>query len=124
MSHISKIELKINDLDALRKACDRLALQFMYGQKAFKWYSGSHPCDHAISAADASYEIGVVRQDDSFSLYWDDWSTGGLTQRIGAGAGLLKQAYTIERVLSEARRKNMRYSEIKNNNGVRIVLTT
>lgn len=123
MSHISKIELKINDLDALKKACDRLALHFIHDQKSFKWYNGLHPCDHAIKAKNTAYEIGVVHQNNNYDLYWDDWSTGGLIEKIGPEAGLLKQAYTIEKILSEARLKNMRYTEVKKSNGVRVTLT-
>lgn len=124
MSHISKIELKINDLDALRGACDRLSLQFLHWQGSFKWYNGTMKCDHAIKVPDASYEIGVVRKDNEYDLLWDDWNAGGLTQRLGPGAGLLKQAYTVERVRAEARKKNMRFSETNRNEGIRLVLTS
>mgnify|MGYP006296725889 CR=1 FL=1 len=124
MSHISKIELKINDLDALKRACDRLGLQFLHWQSCFKWFSGTMKCDHAIKVPDASYEIGVVRKDKDYDLLWDDWSSGGLVQRLGPGAGLLKQAYTIERVRAEARKKNMRFTETQREEGIRLVLTS
>lgn len=124
MSHISKIELVIKDLDALQRACTRLDLQFLNNKKMFSWYNGSHPCDHAIRVPNASYEVGVVRNKDNYELLWDDWSNGGLQQRLGTGAGLLKQAYAIERVRTEARRKNLHFTEQRQENGIRLTLSS
>ncbi len=38
MSHISKIELEIKDLEALKQACERLGFHFMENQKRYIWY--------------------------------------------------------------------------------------
>ena len=76
MSHISKIEVRIDSLDALKLACQRLGFTFRQGQATYKWYGrwvGDAPlpeevsedqlgkCDHAIIVPDCEYEIGVVR---------------------------------------------------------------
>lgn len=124
MSHISKIELRINDLDALKRACQRLNLEFRQWQGRFKWYNGKMQCNHAIAVPDAAYEIGVVRKDNAYELLWDDWGSGGLEQRLGPGAGLLKQAYTVERVRAEARSRNMHLTETHQGNGIRLILTS
>ena len=57
MSHISKIEIQIQSLNALREACKRLGLEFIENQKEFRWYSGMSPCDHAIRIPDSSSSI-------------------------------------------------------------------
>lgn len=124
MSHLSKIELQINDLDTLRSACTRLGLEFRPDQKTFEWYQGRKECHHVIKVSDAAYEIGVFREgeNNSYHLLWDSWHRGGLEQRIGKDAGKLKQAYAIERVRKEARLKGHRLCEQKTEKGIRLVL--
>lgn len=37
MSHVSQIELEINDLSILKQACQRLGLEFCENQTTYKW---------------------------------------------------------------------------------------
>jgi len=60
---------------------------------------------------------------DHYILLWDYYSEGGLVQKIGSNAGILKQAYTVARVRKEARQKGYRIREKKIDQGVRLVLT-
>ena len=137
MSHIAKIELEINDPDALKLACNRLGMQFIENQQNYKWYGtwlGDTPmpegitvsdlgkCDHAIRVPGAQYEIGIVKRDRKYILLWDFWNQGGLEQQLGKNAGRLKQAYTIERVRKEAKLKGHRVCEQKTEKGIRLVL--
>ena len=63
MSHISKIEMEITDLESLKAACKRLGFTFQEYQKTYQWYgrwvgdtklpegileSDLGKCDHAI----------------------------------------------------------------------------
>ena len=57
-----------------------------------------------------------------YILLWDSWHTGGLEQKIGKDAGILKQAYTIERIKREAKRNKYQVREIRNDQSVRLVL--
>ena len=138
MSHISKIELAIHSLDDLKDACQKLGFEFVENQKSYKWYGrwvGDTPlpedmnvedigkCDHAIRVPECEYEIGIVKRNGNYLLVWDYYHAGGLTQKIGTNAGILKQAYTIARVKKEARRKGYRVMEKKMDQGVRMVLT-
>ena len=137
MSHISKIELEIKDLESLKAACERLGFSFQENQKAYQWYgrwvgdtklpegileADLGKCDHAIKVPECSYEIGVVRKGQKYLLLWDSWHTGGLTKKIGANASILKQAYTVARVKREALRKKYRITEQKFDNKIRLVL--
>ena len=123
MSHISKIELVIHSLEDLKEACRQLGFEFMKNQKTFKWYGrwvGDTPlpegikiedigkCDHAIKVADCTYEVGIIRRGNHYILLWDYYHVGGLVQKIGLDAGILKQAYTVARVRKEARQKRYR----------------
>ena len=112
MSHLTKIELEINDLNSLEKAVKRLGGELKRNQKVYKWFGmfmGDAPlpvgvkkedlgnCDHAISFPNAQYEIGVVKTgSNKFELLYDYWSSGGLDRIVGKDAGLLKQAYALE----------------------------
>jgi len=121
MSHISKIELEINDLATLKKACSRLGLEFLNNQKTFKWFGKQSECNHAIKIPDGKYEIGVIKSGAGYELQCDyyDQSIG---KAIGENGGLLKQAYAIERTKAEARRKGYSITEKKVESGVRLRL--
>jgi hypothetical protein len=138
MSHVSKIELQIQDLDTLKLACQRLNIEFVENQTQYKWYGrfvGDSPlpegftaedlgkCHHAIRVPGASYEIGIVHRQGKYQLLWDSWQSGGLERVLGPGAGKLKQSYAIERVAKEARLKGYRLTEKQINNTVQLVLT-
>ena len=138
MSHVATIELEINDLCSLKKACERLGFTFMEGQRTYRWYGewvGDHPlpegftqedlgkCDHAIRVPGALYEVGVVNRGGKYVLLWDFWQDGGLQQKLGKNAGLLKQAYTIVRSKAEAIRKGYQVAEKRTKSGIRLVLS-
>ena len=132
MSHITKIEIEATDLTALKAACKRLSLQFIENQLTYRWYGsrvGNDPlpegiavedlgkCDHAIKVPGASYEIGIRKDQNRYRLLWDSWASGGLEKVIGKDAGLLKQAYGIEKTKAEARRKGYSLYETRHPNG-------
>jgi hypothetical protein len=138
MSHISKIELVIHSLEDLKEACRQLGFEFIENQKTYKWYGrwvGDSPlpegidiedigkCDHAIKVSGCEYEVGIVRRGDHYTLLWDYYHVGGLVQKIGLDAGILKKAYTVARVRKKARQKRYRIREKKLDHGVRLVLT-
>jgi hypothetical protein len=136
MSHISKIELEIKSLDALIEACNRLGFQFVKNQQTYQWYGrymrdtvlpegikeeDLGKCDHAIKVPGCSYEIGVVKKNNSYQLLWDSWESR-LKLSIGENANILKQAYTVETVKQEAKLKGYRVIEKKTDKSIRLVL--
>lgn len=129
MSHVAQIEIEVRDLEALKSACQRLGLEFVAGQRSYRWYGrhvGDYPlppgfsredlgkCDHVIRVPGnaQAYEIGVVRRKDGRSgwvLLWDFWGGGfGLQEKVGEGAGRLKQAYALEAAKKAALRAGHR----------------
>lgn len=132
MSHITKIDIEVTDLAALKAACRRLGFTFVEGKKTYEWYGrivgdallpeglsvdDLGRCDHAIGVPGAEYEIGVRAEKCGFRLLWDSYERGGLEQRVGKGAGLLKQAYGIEKAKLEARRKGYSVYESRKADG-------
>jgi len=72
---------------------------------------------------ECDYEIGVVRRKNLYILLWDSWYRGGLEAKLGTNAGLLKQAYAIEKVRREARLKGYRVTEKRINDRIRLTLS-
>lgn len=116
MSHITKIELKIESLDALKQACENMGLQFNEGKQTFKWFGthmGDYPlpegfskedmgkCDHSISIPGnpGAYEVGVCNARDGsggYELLWDFWNGGyGLQDAVGEEGKDLQEEYAL-----------------------------
>lgn len=133
MSHVTEIKIEIKDLNALKVACHRLGFTFMEGQTTYAWYGqyvGGAPlpegvtvgdlgrCDHAIVVPEATYEVGVkANGKGGFQLLWDHYWKGGLEERLGVGAGLLKQAYSLEVAREAAISQGYSVCEISQQNG-------
>jgi hypothetical protein len=67
----------------------------------------------------AVYEIGVVRQKDSYELNCDFYDAN-IQKAVGLQAGLLKQAYAVAKTKIEARRKGYFVLEKNTDTGVRL----
>lgn len=142
MSHIASVKLQIRDLQALVRACKDLGLEFKEGQQTFRWYgrwlndynspeaavsNGFDPkkfgqCQHAIGIAgnEGAYEVGVVENPNGpgYVLLYDNWQQGrGLEAKIGAGAGLLKQAYATQVARQEVARLGYRVRQQTTSDG-------
>lgn len=114
--------MKIRNLDALKAACDELGLEFVEGQKTYKWYGrhvGDYPipvgftvndmgrCSHAIRVKGntTAYEIGVVESPDGdgWSLLYDFWNRGyGLMDKVGENCDKLIEEYSVAQVVEHA----------------------
>ena len=105
MSHVTKVNFKVQDIGALRDACADLGLEFHEGQKTFKWWGGqTQACDHAISMKGADHEIGVVRRPDgSYELRWDAFGQQALAAKVGGNCSKLCQAYSEKVVLKNTK---------------------
>jgi len=119
MSHISKIELEVNDLGMLSQACTQLGLKFVRGQRSFKWFGKDSTCSHVIKVSEAKYEIGVLSQNGRYDLVCDYYDPK-IEQAIGRQGGLLKQGYAVARTKIEARRKGYSVVEQKTDSGIRL----
>ncbi|MBA5867510.1 MAG: DUF1257 domain-containing protein [Nitrospira sp. CR1.3] len=127
MSHIAEVNLLVQDLNALQRACRRLGLELVRGQQTYRWYGrsvGDHPlpvgfakdelgtCEHAIQIPgnDHAYEIGIVTRRDGkpgYVLLWDFYQGGyGLVDRVGENAERLQQLYALEVTLGTIEEMN------------------
>jgi hypothetical protein len=140
VSHLTKIQLDVHDLDALKAAAARFAGELV-AQKTYNWYGqhiGDYPmpagmtkeqlgkCDYAIKLPGVRYEVGVVKQaDGSYGLLYDFYGYGEgtghdghkLKETFGDGLKLLSQAYAIETATKSVRKLGWSVKETKLGNG-------
>jgi hypothetical protein len=135
MSHIAEIAIDVKDLECLRRAADRLGLEYDATATTYRWYgrlAGSGhtfpagftradvgQCDAGVlrvrGACPNTYEIGVCRRRDGrpgYLLQWDAWMGGyGLQDVVGANACRLTQEYAAQVVRKQARLQGMTVRE-------------
>lgn len=110
MSHLIASKIIINDLDILKKAVSGFGgLTWNEGAKTFRWYVNSDQkvkaelesehgqCEHSISIAGATYEIGVVKRKDGegWSLVFDSYDHVA-ADRVGRQCEKVMAAYAEE----------------------------
>lgn len=135
MSHITKVDLVVRDLDALEVAAEKCGCKLVRNATEFKsWYTkygqlqGDYPlpagvtvedvkkCKHKITCDKAgAYEVGVVenKKEGGYSLIWDFWAGGhGLMDYLGGqNAEKLKQEYAV--ALTEKEMQVAGFSKLK-----------
>lgn len=108
MSHNVIIEFRITSLTNLKEACAEVGFEFVEGQRTFKSYQAGI-CNHAIKIPGAEYEVGVmIKSDGTYGLAWDPYPIGGLINKVGHDAAVLKQGYRKIQIQHEARRMKKR----------------
>ncbi len=122
MSHLSRIEIEVNDLRILSAACRRLNLKLNEGQTKFQWYGQESDCQHAIKVPGAAFEIGVLQKGKGYELQCDYYDPE-IRRQIGKQGGILKQAYAAEKTKFEARLRGYSVAETITDEKVRIRLT-
>jgi hypothetical protein len=118
MSHITKIGLKIRDLDAVAEAAERCGMDLRRNQTTHIWYGRTYgnsqtdgTCEHALRLKDhrkGDYEIGLVRaaDGDGFELALDSFMQSRLLDAIGGSDGdKLKREYAAAVATKRAKAK-------------------
>jgi hypothetical protein len=110
MSHFTKCDLKMTNLEAIKKALEDLAVPFVaetQGQAAVvRGYRGQ-TLDAAIKIDMGKYDIGVVRADDgTFDLVADWWgveTTKGVSEEEFKNQLSQRYAYHNVKIACEAK---------------------
>lgn len=131
MSHVVNVDLQIKDLEALKKACELLGLEFRENQKTYRWYGhhvGDYPlpqgftkydmghCDHAlrIKGQPNAYEVGICKRRDGkpgYLMQFDFYAGGhGLMAAIGPAAVKISNEYSAAVAMKKLRAKGFRVS--------------
>lgn len=145
MSHVATIEIEIKDLECLKRAAEKLGLEFKENQTTYKWFGqhvGDYPlpagfskeelgkCNHALSIknpkfGDRAYEVGISQRKDGkpgYTLLWDFWQNGyGLKELIGANGVELKKEYSAQ--VAEKHLRKQGFRPVRKVEGNRILIT-
>lgn len=137
MSHVSCIDVEIKDLDSLKRIAQELGLEFIEGQKTYKWYGrwvkdydaqdaayrhGIDPdnygkCNHVlrIPGKPLAYEVGIVQMPNGhYKLIWDFFAGGyGLRDKIGSKGEKLIQGYSKEVAIKALAKKGLKVKSIE-----------
>lgn len=143
MSHVTTIDIVINDLESLKKAAAKLGLE-VREKKTYKWF-GRHVGDYALPEGfkadelgncefalgvvgnSSAYEIGVVKSKTGagYTLLYDFYAGGGgLMKKVstdGQTLNTLKTEYGVEVAKRQLQRKGMRVEEIRENGKVKLI---
>jgi len=126
MSHISRVTLKVRDLDALAEAAEHCDMTLVRGAQTHKWFGrfmgdtavpmGMDPedygkCEHKLALKHpqhGDYEIGLVPayDGDGYDLAIDTWNQTRLLDAVG-GASMpkLKREYAAAVAVANAKKK-------------------
>jgi len=120
MSHISKINLEVNNLPCLEKAVKKLGGTFHKNKTEFSYYAGRKgKCLHAASFPNCSFDLGIIKgENNDYVLQWDSYSSGGLSKVLGENANKLKQTYAVEVAKNVAKMQGYIFTEKTKENGV------
>lgn len=145
MSHVTTVDVQIEDLDALAEACKNLGLELVRDQETYRWYGthvGDYPlpagftvadlgrCSHAIRVPGVeAYEVGVVARRDGkpgFQLIYDFWGSKGraMEQHAGKGCLNLRHEYNATLLIRKAERLGQRHELVRNAQGRIVKLST
>lgn len=129
MSHVSYIDLEVNDLDALERAASSCGLELVRNQTTIRWYGrwvrdyhgddaaykhGVSPdqyghCTHALRIPDNkdAYEVGILDNGDgTYKIYFDHWGPGkAIVDKIGRNGEKLKQQYVKAKAIQALQKK-------------------
>lgn len=135
MSHVIVVDLQITCLATLAAAAKACGLEFVEGQKTFRWFGthvGDYPlpkgfgredmgrCEHALRVvgSDVAYEVGVVTRRDGkpgYALLFDFYAGGhGLMERLGEKANRLSNHYIAQVAKQEMEREGF-HVELREN---------
>ena len=120
MSHMSKINLEVNNLPCLEKAVKKLGGTFHKNKTEFSYYAGRKgKCLHAASFPNCSFDLGIIKgENNDYVLQWDSYSSGGLSKVLGENANKLKQTYAVEVAKNVAKMQGYIFTEKTKENGV------
>jgi hypothetical protein len=122
MSHFTEIKTQIKDIEALRAACQELALTLLHNAEARGYYENKTKGDYVVQLK-GPYDIALNKQaDGTYGLTADLWQ-GHVEKEVGKGYGKLLQLYGVHKAMIEARKKGLSVLRRQQQNGsIKLVL--
>lgn len=124
MSHFTKLNLEIKNIQALKSASIAMGLPFKENAKARGWQGDKMKANYVIEGS-GRYDIAVVKKGESYDLV-ADWSMAdkGLINKVGKNGQLLIQNYGVACAAEIAKEQNMEVEyETLEDGTIRLILT-
>lgn len=134
MSHITEMELLVEDADCLKSAAVEIGLE-VRDKRTYKWFgryvgdstlpagvdvSQLGTCEFAlgIPGDESAYEVGVVKRRDGlgYTLLYDYWGPGRkMEAALGGRTGdRIRQEYALQVGIKDFKRQGLRVSRHRN----------
>ena len=106
MSHFTKIQTQVKDVEALRAACAELNLEMAEKTEARGFGSNCYPGDYVIRLQ-GPYDIALSRQPDGNFVLTTDWWGGHVEKEVGKNFGRLLQLYGVHKATRDAHKRGL-----------------
>ncbi len=115
MSHFTKVQTQIKDLQALRQACTEMGLELLEAKEGEKVNCRGYNtwgCD-AVVRLKGRYDVGLNRTAEGFGAWvagyeiTADYWQGYVEKEVGKNCGLLLQRYGVVKAETEARKQGL-----------------
>jgi len=104
---LSEYATSLNDIDAIKAACEELGLQIREGGVVRYYYQNNNvKADYVISWAGSSYDVGLKKdiKTGNFHLVYDTYN-GQVEAKLGKGCCKLIQSATFHKIAVKAKLK-------------------
>ncbi len=108
MSHFTKVQTQIKDLQALRQACTEMGLELLEAKEGEKVNCRGYNtwgCD-AVVRLKGRYDVGLNHTSEGYEIVADYWQ-GHVEREVGKNCGLLLQRYGVVKAETEARKQGL-----------------
>lgn len=102
MFHLTKIETKIQDLEYLKKALERLGYNYQEGEIEIKGYSGTEKVSLAVYPKEGGYPIGFRKKGKDYEMVADWWRVNNAEKNKFINS--LTQTYSYFTVIGESQK--------------------
>jgi hypothetical protein len=125
MSHYSQHVSKLNDIDAVKAACEELNLTIREGGTV-RYYSSSNQvkANFVISIPGCQYDVGLVKDSKTgnYTLVYDEWQ-GYVEKKLGKGCIKLIESANYHKITKKAKLRGYFINRKDNEKGIQIILS-
>lgn len=121
MSHFTRHECKLDDMEAIKEACKELGVTLSEGKARVQGYYGAHgsiEADRVITVPGTHYQVGLVKNEKTgnYDLVYDGYD-GTIEAKLGKGCHKLIQSATFHKIARPARLKGFFITKKETNTG-------
>jgi hypothetical protein len=120
MSHFSKIQVEITDLEALRAAVARMGFEVIENAEC-RYYYGTQQKEIVIKLP-GKYDAALEKDPEGKYMLTADFYGGHVEKYIGEKGAFLLQLYTVEKAKIEGRKRGFAVTETQGEDHILVTL--